>query len=225
MRTGTAVLRGADPILLDLDGTLTASGPGIANCARHALRTVGHPGLGEDALRGFVGPPLAESFATLAGLPADQVPTAVAAYRERYLRVGMFENEVYPGIPELLRDLAAAGRTLAVATSKVEAYAERVLAHFGLAPFFQVVVGSELDGRRTAKREVVAEALTRLAAFGDVRRAVMIGDRQFDVVGAQANGLPSVAVLWGYGSVQELNAAGATALVTDTVELAGLLLG
>lgn len=221
-RRGPAGGRGG-PILFDLDGTLTASGPGIINCVRHGLAAVGHPGLDDEALRKFIGPPLAESMATIAGLPAAQIPAAIAAYRERFVRVGMFENDVYPGIPELLHQLTAAGRALAVATSKVEEYAERILSHFGLAQHFDVVVGAELDGRRTDKAAVVAEALSRLGRVDG--QPVMVGDRAHDVLGARANGLPSIAVLWGYGSAHELQAAGADDLVATPGQLAELLLG
>lgn len=215
----------ADPILFDLDGTLTESGPGIMACARHALAEVGHPGLDDDTLRRFVGPPLLEGFMTLAGLDEQAAWRAVQAYRERFLAVGMFENAVYPGIPELLSRLRAAERTLVVATSKVESFAERIVEHFGLARFFADVVGSNLDGTRSAKAEVVSEALRRIARTEHrADRAVMIGDRTHDVRGARANGLPAVGVLWGYGSRAELATAGAQELVTDPGELGALLL-
>ncbi|MGV1005378.1 MAG: HAD family hydrolase [Candidatus Nanopelagicales bacterium] len=209
-------------ILFDLDGTLTDSGPGIMNCARHALSIVGHPGLDDATLRRFVGPPLQESFAVFAGLDEETAWSAVEAYRERYLPIGMYENEVYAGIVELLTPLLAAGRTMAVATSKAEPLAVGIIDHFGLAGFFTEVVGSNLDGTRTAKAQVVAEALRRLGG-PDRDATVMIGDRSHDVVGARANGIGTVGVRWGYGSADELGRAGAQALVETPAELRTLL--
>ena len=224
----SAGLRAADPILFDLDGTLTASGPGILASVRHALTSLGEPIPAPDVLDGFIGPPLLDSFRGLCGLDEHRSWAAVAAYREDYVARGQFENSVYDGIPELLAGLRDAGRTLAVATSKAEVYAHSILEHFDLAGFFEVVTGSELDGRRTAKAEVIAETLRRLgrprseapAGAG----AVMIGDRSHDVVGALACGVPCVGALWGYGSAEELRGAGASALA-DSPRALGTLFG
>lgn len=229
-----------DPILFDLDGTLTDSAPGIRNCLRHALAELGHPGLPDAELAAFLGPPLADSFTRYCGFDDEQVAAAIAAYRSRFTSVGMFENSLYPGVEELLDELLRAGATLAVATSKPEEFAARILAHFGIADRFKIVVGAELDGRRSAKSEVVAEALRRLSQAGvpisgrptpggpNSRggvAAVMVGDRSHDVLGAAANGLACIGVGWGYAEPGELAGAGAIAVVADPPQLANLLLG
>ncbi len=210
----------ADPILFDLDGTLTASGPGILASVRHALDRLGEPV--PPALDRFIGPPLLDSFTQLCGMDAQRAWAAVLAYREHYRVHGQFLNSVYDGIAEALSELAEAGRVLAVATSKAEVYAHSILEHFGLEPYFTTVVGSELDGARARKAEVVAEALVRLGASPNT--AVMIGDRSHDVVGARAVGVHSLGVLWGYGSADELADAGADALVATPRDLVVLLL-
>jgi len=212
----------ADPVLFDLDGTLTASGPGILASVRHALERLGEPQPPSEVLDRFIGPPLLDSFQQFCGMDRERAWTAVLAYRERYAERGQFENSVYDGVVEVLSALAGAGRTLAVATSKAEAHAASILAHFDLAPFFSAIVGSELDGTRTAKAEVLAEALARLGA--DPAAAVMVGDRRQDVVGAQAVGIPCLGGLWGYGTAEELTGAGADALVATPRDLLGLLL-
>jgi phosphoglycolate phosphatase len=215
-------LSGADPVLFDLDGTLTASGPGILASVRHALDRMGKPQPVPDVLDSFIGPPLHESFQVLCGMDPELAWTAVLAYRERYAEHGQYESSVYPGIVEVLDDLAGAGRVLAVATSKSEVFARSVLDHFGLTRHFVEIVGAQLDGTRTHKAEVVAEALLRLGRpAGD---AVLIGDRAQDVVGARAVGLPCVGALWGYGSAEELAGAGAAALAETPHDLLALLL-
>ena len=187
---------------------------------RHALTSLGEPIPAPDVLDGFIGPPLLDSFQGLCGLDEARAWAAVAAYREDYVARGQFENSVYDGIPELLAGLRDAGRTLAVATSKAEVYAHSILEHFDLAGFFEVVTGSELDGRRTAKAEVIAEVLDQL---GQSLAAVMVGDRSHDVLGALACGLPCIGVRWGYGSAAELSGAGAVALAATPGELGALL--
>ncbi len=152
----------ADPILFDLDGTLTESGPGIISSVRYALAKMGGPVLDDQELRLFIGPPLLDSFRDVCGFDPAEVAVAIAAYREYYATDGQYENSVYDGIPELLTALREAGRTLAVATSKAEVFAASILDHFALTEYFTTVVGSELDGRRTAKSEIITEALARL---------------------------------------------------------------
>lgn len=221
-----AGLDDADLVLFDLDGTLVASEPGILACVRHALSTLGEPVPSAVALTRFVGPPLHESFQRECGLDEERAWAAVAAYRERYAERGQFESVVYDGIPELLALLRGAGRTLIVATSKPEVYAGSILEHFDLAGQFPVVVGSELDGTRSDKADVVAEALSRSGRLpGGAARAVMVGDRSHDMLGAVANGIAGVGALWGYGSAEELVTAGATALAATPQDVAGLLLG
>ena len=211
----------ADPILFDLDGTLTESGPGIISSVRYALAKMGGPVLDDEQLRLFIGPPLLDSFRDLCGFDPAEVAVAIAAYREYYATDGQYENSVYDGIPELLTSLREAGRTLAVATSKAEVFAASILDHFALTEYFTTVVGSELDGRRTAKSEIITEALARLDR--PTAGTVMIGDRSHDVRGAVAVGVGSIGVLWGYGDDAELTAAGADALAATPAELLGQL--
>ena len=211
----------ADPILFDLDGTLTESGPGIISSVRHALATMGIPALDDAQLRRFIGPPLLDSFQDVCGMDRAQAVVAIAAYREHYATDGQFENAVYDGIPELLNALRDAGRTLAVATSKAEVFASSILDHFELTGYFTTVVGSELDGRRTGKADIITEALARLER--PAPGTVMIGDRSHDVRGAVTVGVGSIGVLWGYGDDAELTAAGADALATTPADLLGQL--
>jgi phosphoglycolate phosphatase len=215
-----ARLARADPVLFDLDGTLTASGPGILASVRHALAALGEPEPEPAALARFIGPPLLESFVAECGLDEQRAWEAVLAYRGHYEVVGQFLNAVYPGIPQVLDALRADGRRLVVATSKAEPYAQSILAHFDLRDRFDDVVGSLLDGRRTAKAEVVAEALRRAPGPAPV----MVGDRHHDMAGAAAHDLPGLGALWGYGSGEELLAAGAAVLVAQPVDLLGVLL-
>lgn len=211
----------ADPILFDLDGTLTESGPGIISSVRHALAAMGRPIPEDEVLGRFIGPPLLDSFRDFCGFDPAEVTVAIAAYREYYATDGQYENAVYEGIPELLAGLRAAGRTLAVATSKAEVFAESILDHFALTGFFTTIVGSELDGRRTAKADIITEALARLDR--PTAGPVMIGDRSHDVRGAVAVGVGSIGVLWGYGDDVELTAAGADVLAASPAELLGHL--
>jgi phosphoglycolate phosphatase len=207
----------ADPILFDLDGTLTESGPGIMSSVRYALAKMGEPALDDEQLRRFIGPPLLDSFRDFCGFDPAEVAVAIAAYREYYATDGQYENSVYDGIPELLASLRTAGRTLAVATSKAEVYAASILEHFALTEYFSTIVGSELDGRRTAKSDIITEALDRLGR--PASGTVMIGDRSHDVRGAVTVGVGSIGVLWGYGDDAELTAAGADALAATPAEL------
>lgn len=210
-----------DPILFDLDGTLTESGPGVMASARHALEVMGEPLPSDAVLRRFVGPPLAESFRDFCGLDEDRVRIAVGAYREHYADHGQYENSVYEGIPEVLRVLEASGRTLAVATSKAQMFADAILDHFGLAKHFSLILGSEWDGSRTRKADVLREVLARLGRPG--RDAVLIGDRYHDVFGATSVGMPCIGALWGYGSADELRSAGATMLAEHPCDIPAMV--
>ena len=198
-------------VLLDLDGTLTDPREGIVACLRHALCSIGIQPPEDRELERFIGPPLQESLALLLDpRNKQQVGKAIALYRERFLTKGMFENAVYPGIREALHHLRDRGATLYVATSKPQVFAERTIEHFGLGGLFRSVHGSELDGTRSNKAELIAhllnaESLTREAT-------VMVGDRSHDVAGAMANGVCPIGALWGYGSREELTAAGAKVL-------------
>ena len=190
----------------DLDGTLTDPKPGITRCIQYALERLGFPVPSEDDLVWCIGPPLHASMKKLVGSD-DLTHRAVKLYRERFRDVGLYENEAYAGIQETLASVAAGGRRLFVATSKPKIYADRIIEHFGLGRHFEQVFGSELDGTRTNKSDLLAYALAETKA--DAARAVMIGDRSHDVVGARKNGMRAIGVLYGYGSLAELTDAGA----------------
>jgi phosphoglycolate phosphatase len=209
-------------VLFDLDGTLTESGPGIMNSLAYALDAIGRPPLRAAELRRFVGPPLHDSFRDVAGLDDAMTHDAMVAYRRYFVALGMYENSVYPGIVDLLRALRDAGRRLGVATSKPIPYALPIIEHFELRPYFEVVCGPALDGVGAEKAEVVADALASLGV-GASSDVVLVGDRSHDVVGARENGIACIGVLWGYGTRDELTAAGADAIAADVDELAALL--
>lgn len=206
-------------ILFDLDGTLTDSGEGIINCAALALEHFGLPVPDRQTLRVFVGPPLNVSFLKF-GVSADKTDEAIAVYRSRYTTVGMFENTPYPGIRELLEKLRAQGHKLYVATSKPECMSVTILEHFGLAPYFDIICGATLDESRASKASVIAYLLERA---GGIENAVMVGDTEFDVIGAAAHGIPTIGVSWGYGTVESMLDAGAAGIANTMDELFELL--
>lgn len=202
-------------VLLDLDGTLTDPKPGITQCIAHALQSLGHEVPPLDNLTWCIGPPLRSSFCELIG--EDQADAALAIYRERFSTIGLYENSVYPGIPECLARLVASGLRLALATSKPRVYAEKILTHFNLDHWFTAVYGSELDGTRSAKEDLIRWILDQEMVKPE--EAVMVGDRRHDVVGAGACGLRAVGVLYGYGSREELESAGARVLCREPGEI------
>jgi phosphoglycolate phosphatase len=203
--------------LFDLDGTLTDPGDGFVRCITHALSSLDCLRHSPAEIRKHVGPPLEESLGKLLGDDGAKIQAAVALYRERYGREGYLENVVYPGVENSLGELRDKGIALFVATSKPSVYAKRILTHFGLAHFFRGIYGSELDGTRSNKAHLIAHILA--AESLDRISTVMIGDRAHDVVGALANGVRPVGVLWGYGTMEELGTAGATALCEHPSQL------
>ncbi len=202
-------------ILFDLDGTLTDSGPGIMNCAKATLAHYGLPIPSEAELRTFVGPPLHDSFIRF-GVSAEEADRAVEIYRERYIPIGAYENDPYPGIRELLEQLCQDGHKLYVATSKPEEISIKILEHFDLAKYFTIICGASLDLSRSSKAAVIAYLL---AQTGRSERTIMVGDTAFDVIGAKAHGIPTVGVAWGYGKVEDMVNAGAVAIVNTMEEL------
>ena len=216
-----AVDRSPSAILFDLDGTLTDSRPGIVNSALFALRRFNEtrgadlPIPEPDSLAFMLGPPIQDSFAKLGG-PAH-ASALVALYRERYDPVGMLENSVYPGVEAMLEELAALNYRLIVATSKNKIYARRILDHFGLSRFFAAVHGAEPDGTRANKGALIAYVLNSHAIEPPL--AAMIGDREHDALGAKAAGVWAIGALWGYGSREELAAAGASPLLNSPSEI------
>ena len=204
-------------VLFDLDGTLTDPAAGITRSLAHALEAVGRPVADRSSLRALIGPPLVDAFAAM-GMTDAEIDVAIAAYRERYTTVGLYENALIHGIDALVRDLHTAGVRLAIATSKPEPFAATILEHFGLLDHFAVVAGATLDHRRRHKDEVVLHALEHLG-LPDVSGVVMVGDREHDVFGAAEHGIATIGVLWGYGSKDELARAGAAAIVATVDEL------
>jgi phosphoglycolate phosphatase len=202
-------------LFFDLDGTLIDSALGITRCVAYALERLDHPVPAEAELRRWIGPALRVSFAPLLK-DAERVEQAVAFYRERFETHGWEEHELYEGIGEVVEALHAAGHRLAVVTAKNEPHARKILRHLSFGHRFADIVGSTIDGRLSHKPELIGEALRRLQP-GD--RPVMIGDRHMDIDGAREHGLDSIGVLWGFGSEEELRAAGATHLVRTPPEL------
>jgi len=203
-----------DIVLFDLDGTLTESGIGITRSVAYALRKHGIEEMDQAKLDRFVGPPLIDSFMRYYGFSKEQAVQAVADYREYYAVTGIFENRVYDGVESMLQKLVDAGKTCVLATSKPEHYAVQILEHFDLSRYFACVAGATMDEKRTGKADVIAYALEKTGMTG---RAVMVGDRRHDIEGAKAHGLPAIGVLYGYGSREELETAGA-AWIAQTPE-------
>lgn len=211
-------------VLFDLDGTLTDPSEGIVACIEYALDRVGGSARDPGDLTRFIGPPLAGTFGTLLDTSdRTAIDAAISAYRERFADVGLFENRLIGGIDSVLLELQARGADLRVATAKPTLYADRIIDHFGLRRFFPVVYGSELDGRRTDKVDLLAHVFGEEGWNGT--EACMVGDRRHDIVGARAHRTRAVGVLWGFGSDLELRDAGADAVVSDVVELARVIDG
>ncbi|NLA86876.1 MAG: HAD family hydrolase [Clostridiales bacterium] len=211
-------------ILFDLDGTLTDPGIGITNSVMYALQKYGITVNDRSELYKFIGPPLWESFERYYGFSEAEAKKAVAYYREHFSVTGMFENTVYDGIDATLAALEDAGKTLLVATSKPEVFAEQILQHFDLAKYFDFIGGSELDGSRVNKNDVIRYTL-EMSGVTDLSTAVMVGDREHDILGAKKVGITSVGVLFGYGSREELEAAGADFIAETVNDLHRILRG
>ena len=209
------------PLCFDLDGTLTDPKQGIVRSIRYSLQQLGHPvSQHDDDLTWCIGPPLLGSFETLLG-DTEAAKSALRLYRERFADIGLYENEVYAGVPEALEALKRDGRRLFVATSKPTDYAETIVDHFGLSAFFEAVCGSDLDGTRSDKTELLAWLAEREQL--EPRHTTMVGDRSHDIIGARNNGMKAVGVLYGYGNRAELEGAGASWLCNTPGELVRLL--
>jgi phosphoglycolate phosphatase len=211
-------------ILFDLDGTIVDSAPGITATLAYMFEQLGRPIPTPSELLKYVGPPLLDSFRDYARFDAAQSAEALAIYREKYLNVGAYDATQYPGVGLVLKAVHESPVPMSLATSKPETPATLILEHFNLARYFDIITGASDDEVRSAKKDVVAEALVRLAAMGaDISRPVLVGDREHDVQGAAANGVPTIFVEWGYGSIAEQ--AGSVAVVSTPEELQTLLLG
>ena len=209
-------------VLFDLDGTIVDSAPGITATLAYTFERLGMPVPTPTALLAWVGPPILDSFRDLAGLDLADSRRALDIYREKYLADGAYDATVYPGVGEVLRAIHAAGIPLSLATSKPETPARAVLEHFDLIDPFDHLTGASDDEVRSAKKDVVEEALRRLGGSGaDLSRPVLVGDRHHDVEGAAAHGVPTIFVTWGYGAPAE--AAGAVTVVDTPDQLLGVL--
>ncbi len=202
-------------VLFDLDGTLTDPGKGITNSVAYSLKKFGIEVEDKKELYKFIGPPLHDSFMKYYGFSEEEAETAIVYYREYFRDTGIFENEVYDGIENLLGIIKASGRKIILATSKPEEFAKRILVHFGLDKYFDFVAGATMDNSRSKKGDVIAYALKESGCTAE--NAVMTGDRLHDIIGAKENGLASIGVLFGYGSRDELEDAGAD-YIAETVE-------
>ena len=210
-------------VLFDLDGTIIDSMAGITHAYQYALAHFGVRVEDPAALARFVGPSLYHTFADEYRFQGADLQTAVAKYREYFSEKGVFEHTLYPGMAALIRHLSEQGRTLAVASCKVAVYTNQILDQYGLLDCFAFVGGSEMDGRRSDKAEIIRHVLAGLGSPAP-DTAVMVGDRRHDIYGAHANGLEAIGVLYGYGSREELSAAGADFLAADLDELKTALL-
>ena len=226
-----------DTVFWDLDGTITDSAPGILASVRYALEKVGRcegekvREYTDEELNFFIGPPLIDSFRKLLECDDETSRQCLKWYREFYTGStfnlqhstslpGMLMNSVYPGVPETLAALKAAGVKNVLATAKPEVFAKKILEHFDLARYFDFIHGATLDESRNKKHQVIAWAFEN---SGDVGRVVMVGDRENDVGGAKVNSIPSIGVLWGYGDEKELTEAGADRLIAKPEELTELI--
>lgn len=208
-------------ILFDFDGTVFDTGEGIMKSVRYAAEAFGYQEPDLEALRCFVGPPLRGQFMKRYGVDAGTAEKMVAKYRERYSVKGLGECSVYPGVPELVRELRSMGKNVAIATGKPTAFTVSILERAGYGELFDAVLGSEFDGTRSKKSEVISELLEKYGRDG----AVMIGDRDNDVLGAKECGIPCIGVAWGYAEPGELLKAGAISLAETVDELRNILIG
>ena len=204
--------------LFDLDGTLTDPGIGITNSVMFALKKFDIIECDRKKLYPFIGPPLLESFQKYYGFSVTQANEAIGYYREYFRAGGIFENTVYEGIPEMLRELKRRGVYLALSTSKPYEFALEILKHFDLYQYFDYLGAATMDGRISRKEDVIHHLLDELE-IEDKSCVLMVGDRDQDINGAKANNLASAGVLWGYGSLEELQGAGADYLVSEPGEL------
>jgi len=216
-------MKNKEYILFDLDGTLTDSAPGITNCVKYSLEKMGKEIPSFNILKKFIGPPLVDSFMEYIGMSREEALMAVENYRERYRDIGIFENDVYEGVEDLLGTLKSKGKTIILATCKPKVFADRILKHFGLLKYFDFTVGAYLDGRLGYKEEVIEEII-KIGKIKDKSKMVMIGDRHHDIEGAKAHGIHSIGVSYGFAEDGELQKAGADFIVNSTYEILNILI-
>ena len=209
-------------VLFDLDGTITDSGSGIINSVKYALKKAGRKIPPEDELRKFIGPPLQEQFMKC-WIEEKEAAEMVALYREYYQEEGIFDNRVYDGVMEMLKTLKEAGLKIVMATSKPEKFAKMIAEHFGFAKYFDLIGGACMDGARTKKQEVIQYVLEQCKEK-DREKIRMVGDRCYDIEGANREGIRAIGVLYGYGSKEELEEAGADGLAETPEEVVRMIL-
>ena len=210
-------------IIFDLDGTLTDSQTGIINSLTYAFKQMGLPLPAQSQLKKFIGPPLSQSFQDFCGLNDIETQKIISYYRQYFSDKGWKENQLLPGARELLAKLKQAGKTLLVASSKPEAFVKQILDHFEIDSYFTVIAGASLDDSRSQKSAVIAHAL-KTAKIEELKGCVMVGDRKHDVEGAKVQGLPTIGLLLGFGSRQELEESGAIAIAENFQDLEEILL-
>jgi phosphoglycolate phosphatase len=209
-------------ILFDLDGTLTDPSEGIVNCIIHSLKKLNRPIPSREKLATWIGPPLRENFANfLATEDPEVIENAVTIFRDRFSDVGLFENQVYDGIPELLETLRSSGKTLYIVTGKPEPYAKRILSHFQMATCFQSIYGAHLDGTFDDKSELLGHVLVKEGIEPD--KCIMIGDRKHDIQAATRHDIATIGVTYGFGTEHELKTAGADTIVHSPEQLLSIL--
>lgn len=206
-------------VLFDLDGTLTNPEIGITNCVMYALEKFNIKVEDRKELHPFIGPPLTYSFQTFYGLSEADSQLAVKYYRERFSVKGLYENEVYDGVEKMLQQLKTSGKILIIATSKPEEYTIKILKHFNLYKYFDFIAGATMDGSRGEKVDVIRYAL-EISGIENKSEAIMIGDRNYDILGAKENGLDSIGVLFGFGDYEELTKAGANYIAGSVEDIA-----
>lgn len=210
-------------ILFDLDGTLTDSGDGIIKAIQYSLKYFGIEVKDLDDLRKFVGPPLRDSYKKFYSFDDEKAEIGIEKFREYYINKGIYENKVYDGIEDTLKTLKENGKTLIIATSKPEVHAKIVLEHFNLTKYFDFIGGADLEETRVKKGDVIKYALEE-AKITDLSKAIMIGDREYDIIGARDNNIKSIGVLYGYGDVVEFTQARASYVVKTPKDLLEILL-
>jgi len=211
-----------DAVFFDNDGTVLDAAPGMLACANVAFAELGYPTLTMQEYMPYLGPPLQNSFTQFAGMSREEAERAIAIYRREYSAGDCFVLEIYPGMEQLLRNLRAAGVKTAIASSKPTVFLEKILGGIGLRELFDAVCGVELNRLDESKADIIAEAARQCGV--PIERCIMVGDRRFDVDGAHALGIPCVGVLYGYGSREELEAAGADFLAESCGEIEGICL-
>ena len=218
---GGAAMGKYENVFFDLDGTVTDSGDGIINSVIYTLKHYGQSVPQRQSLYRFIGPPLEYSFAEYCGFDRERAHEAVSVYREYYSERGIFENAVYDGVPEMLAALKSEGYGIALATSKPEKFAVRIIEHFSLSKYFDCICGADMDEHRAEKSEVLAYALEKTGA--DPARSVMIGDRKYDVTGAALFSIDCLGVTYGFGTREELTSAGAKYIADSPLDIKKLL--